>query len=435
MKEINNIIKKIIDVIAYSGLLLNFPLLTFIKLIVFTKKIHKAKGKKKILFLYKSAGMEDVYSVYYKKNTEFEIYALPRKYIKFIFKYFFGTYQNNEILTKFNIEEELIKKRILYKKFLIKIVKYYKFFLNIKIILNFNIFYYEDWDLALAAKKNKIKFITLHKECAKSEGKRLLDLEIYKKYINKYLGDKIVVYNEEEKNVIASSKIIKKKNIYVTGCARIDYCFEFGKNKNLNSRLNIIYYAIQNNISLPYFNSKFINVNNHKLHPYTWNDNLEKFESILFDYLELNSNFALTIKTKTGNADQIERLKKFKKFNNVKIINEGRGGYLLKNADLCIAFNSTIIFEAMASLTPVFIPKVDIKKEYESFLFDLTNTTNVFDIQNAKQFSELFDNFLNKKLQIDEIISEKNIKKLQLKIGNPDGKSGNRLKKFIENNL
>ena len=186
---------------------------------------------------------------------------------------------------------------------------------------------------------------------------------------------------------------------------------------------------------MPYFNSKFINVNNHKLHPYTWNDNLEKFESILFDYLELNSNFALTIKTKTGNADQIERLKKFKKFNNVKIINEGTGGYLLKNADLCIAFNSTIIFEAMASLTPVFIPKVDIKKEYESFLFDFTNTTNIFDIQNAKQFSELFDNFLNKKLQIDEIISEKNIKKLQLKIGNPDGKSGNRLKKFIENNL
>ena len=89
----------------------------------------------------------------------------------------------------------------------------------------------------------------------------------------------------------------------------------------------------------------------------------------------------------------------------------------------------------MASLTPVFIPKVDIKKEYESFLFDFTNTTNIFDIQNAKQFSELFDNFLNKKLQIDEIISEKNIKKLQLKIGNPDGKSGNRLKKFIENNL
>ena len=180
---------------------------------------------------------------------------------------------------------------------------------------------------------------------------------------------------------------------------------------------------------------KFTNINKRKLHPYTLNDNIKKFESILFDYLKNNSNYDLTIKTKTGNPDQIKRLKRFKQFNNVKIINEGTGGYLLKNADLCIAFNSTIIFEAMASLVPVFIPKIDIKKKYESFLFDFTNTTNVFDIQNAKQFKKLFDDFLNNKLQIDKIISKRNIKKLQLKIGNNDGKSGNRLKKFIEDNL
>ena len=254
MKGIISVIKKIIDAIAYSGLLLNYPLLTFVQLVIFTKKIHKAKSKKKILFLHKSAGMEDVYSVYYKKKTEFEIYVLPRKYIKSIFKYFFGSNQNNEVFPKFNSDKELIKKRILYEKFLIKIVKYYKLFFNVKIILNFNVFFYEDWDLALAAKKNKVKFITLHKECTKSAGKRLLDLEIYKKYINKYPGYKIAVYNEEEKNVIASSGIIEKKNVYVSGCARADYCFEFKKNKRLNSRHNIIYYAIQKDISLPYFN-------------------------------------------------------------------------------------------------------------------------------------------------------------------------------------
>jgi hypothetical protein len=435
MKSIKNIIKKIIDAIAYIGLSFNFPFLTFIKLIVFTRKVYTANSKKKILFLYKSGGMEDIYSTYYKKNPHFEIYVLPRKHIKFIFKYFFKSQQNNEILTKFNVDLELIKKRKLYENFLTKILKYYKLILNITIISNFSFFNFEHWDLAIAAKKNKIKFVTLHKECLKSKGKRLVDLEIYKKYINKYQGDKIIVYNEDEKNIMASSKIIDKKNIYVTGCARLDYCFEFKRSKNLNSRLNVVYYAIQHDVSLPYFNGEFINISEYKLAPYTWNDNLVMFENIFFDYLKQNSNFNLIIKTKTGNLDQVERLKKFEKFNNVKIVNAGTGGYLLKSADLCIAFNSTIIYEAMASLVPVFIPKFDIQKEYESFLFDFTNTTNVFDLNDRQQFFRLFDNFLNKKIKFDEKISENNIKELDLIVGNSDGKSGIRLKEFFENIL
>ena len=437
MQYFKNTIKYFLNYIAYFGLKTNLPFLTFLKLALLTKKISNTKNNKKILVFHKSGGMDDLYSVYYKKKVYFDTLILARSNIKVIFHYFVKRSDDYNTFINFNSDKELINNRIKYKKFLKKIIKYYKFFFRISIIANFNLTNLTDWDLATASKENNIKFITLHKECTKSFGKRILDELMYKKYIKKYSGDKIVVYNHDEKNVLVKSEIIKKKNIFVVGCSRIDYSFEIGSNKKNNSKklFTIIYYAIQDVVSLPYIRGKFYNLPNENLENYTWNNNASKFEKILFEYMCQNKNINLIIKTKTGNPDQIKRLKKFEQFKNVKIINEGTGSYLLKYADLCIAFNSTIIYEAMASIKPVLIPLVDIKKQYKKFTFDFSQTTNIFEFETKKKFFELMKKFLNKEIKFDQKISEMNLKKLEIEVGNSDGKSGKRLNNFIFNEL
>ena len=89
----------------------------------------------------------------------------------------------------------------------------------------------------------------------------------------------------------------------------------------------------------------------------------------------------------------------------------------------------------MASIKPVFIPLVDIEKKYKKFIFDFSQTSNIFEFKTKNEFFELMKKFLNKQIRFDQKISEMNLKKLQIEVGNADGKSGQRLNNFIINEL
>ena len=53
---------------------------------------------------------------------------------------------------------------------------------------------------------------------------------IYKNRIGKFLGNKIFVYNEDEKNSLIENGIANNSKIIVTGCPRLDKYFKI-KNK------------------------------------------------------------------------------------------------------------------------------------------------------------------------------------------------------------
>ena len=83
-------IKKCLRGISKIGCYLNLPIISFIVLIIFTKKIlnKDTNNNKNILILPKSGGREDVYASYTETENENLIYELPRGEVKNIYNHF-----------------------------------------------------------------------------------------------------------------------------------------------------------------------------------------------------------------------------------------------------------------------------------------------------------------------------------------------------------
>ena len=119
MKFFKKIIKIFLNCIGYFGLISNLPFLTFLKLVLLTKKISNTTNKKKVLVFYKSGGIDDLYSVYYKKKVYFDTLILARSHIKTIFHYFLKCNDDYETFISFNSNKELRGKFFVISKFLI----------------------------------------------------------------------------------------------------------------------------------------------------------------------------------------------------------------------------------------------------------------------------------------------------------------------------
>ena len=96
---------------------------------------------------------------------------------------------------------------------------------------------------------------------------------------------------------------------------------------------------------------------------------------------------------------------------------------------MVIGFNSTIVFEAIASNRSLIIPNFNKENVLRKNLIHKIKNSNYL-VNTKKQFNEklnicLNSRYRNKKLSIPDIQT------LKYYIGNTDGKSGIRVKKFI----
>ena len=145
-----------------------------------------------------------------------------------------------------------------------------------------------------------------------------------------------------------------------------------------------MYFCIQTGVSLPIYEGEFRTEGILDVKEFNWSKLAEKTENILTDYINKKPpGINMIFKTKTGMSDQVERLKKVNT-SNVKIIYNNTGHHLLKKADVVVAFNSTIIFEAIAADIPVIIPYFDLTETQKKFVFDLKNVENVFHMHKAE---------------------------------------------------
>lgn len=304
-------IKNSLRNISKIGCYLNFPIISFIILIIFTKKIlyRNTNNNKNILILPKSGGREDIYASYIETRNENLIYELPRGEIKNIYNYFIRS-EKVKNYRYFHEDNDVILQKKKYFNFLSKIIFYYKKFYKINLIINFNFTYKEEVELARASIFQNIKFLTIHKESQASKGKRLVNEIVYKKSINKYPGSYIAVYNQDEKQTIINSKILHKDKIFVIGCPRIDYSFNIKeKIKDHKNKFTIVYYSIQKGVSLPIYEGVFRTEGLYNIKEFNWLKLAENTEKFLSKYhQESKYESKMIFKTKTGFIDQVEKI-------------------------------------------------------------------------------------------------------------------------------
>ena len=188
----------------------------------FIKNIkYNKKNLTNILIIRKSAGFEDVMTSLNKKNINYNIYVIPRFVLKNIFINFLSksSFNDNEYYKK---NKNYLNKKKIYQKYVNKfqehIVKRYK----INLIINFNVMYKEVDAFAFSSSINKVNFLTLQKEYIFSKGRFEILKKIYQKRLKKYQDTYIATYNKKHKECFLLSKWVKKQNIFVVGCPRLD---------------------------------------------------------------------------------------------------------------------------------------------------------------------------------------------------------------------
>ena len=379
------------------------------------------KLKKKILVFPKSGGYEDLIETYHnKKNNNIIFYLLPRIFLKKIFSYYFEKKFEKDYFTKLNNLEDIQKKN-LYVNFLSLTFKSISKYLKFNAFISFNLFYYAEKYFEEVCKNLNSKFIILHKESAFTPLEEKNAPVIYKKFNDKSLSYKISVYSESQKKILIQSKIGIKSQIEVNGNPRCDYAFRL---RDIIPKKNVIvFYLIES-----YRNTNYL-VNEKKRN---WNKLFNQTLKYLLEFAKKNPNVNIILKGKTGVHEKYDiKLKKLP--DNCTFIYGGSGEKLLRDATVVIAFNSTIVFETIASNRNLIIPNFNNENvTKKNILHKIEN--KIYYANSKKQFEKKINAYLNTMYKKKKL-SNDNIKTLKYYVGNINGSSGIKIQKFLNNIL
>ena len=431
-KKFKNILYKIflsfsLSLISFAVSTNNYRLSAFI-IWCNIRKLREIKSEKnnikKILVFPKSGGFEDLVESYKnKKNHNFHFFLLPRKFLKIIFTKInrgTDTFKNSNLESRDyftkpkNLNEKYKKK--MYVKFLTASFKLLDKYLKLDGFISFNIFYHPEKYFEEVCENLNKKLIILHKESVFTPYDEINIVDIYKKHNDKSLAHKISVYSESQRKILIKSKIATKNQIQVNGCPRSDYIFRLRKIKPQNNI--IVFYLIESNR----VTNRFFNLNN------SWEKLYIQTLNYLIEFAKNNPEIKIFLKGKTGIHTQ-QFFAKYALPKNCIFIEGGAGEQFLKNASVVIAFNSTVVFEAILSNRNLIIPNFNNEyKKKKNFLHIVKNKK--YFSNSKKNFIEKLNIFLNLNYKNKELsnIDKKTIKHY---LGNTDGKSGKKLKQFL----
>ncbi len=419
-------ISKIINIFSIylirASLRLKSDSLTCFILLINLKKMKKIKthiNRKKIIVLSKSGGIDDLNSAYSSiAYNDIAFYELPRNLIKEIFIYFIKDSEYRDYYT-LDYDDKIKLRKKEYKNFLHKVFKKLDYFWKFDACISFNLFYFAENDLPEPFQRLNKKFFVLHKESVNSLEESIINLKTYSSMNKKFNGNKIAVYCENEKNILIESKILNKNQIEITGCARTDYCYQL---RDITPNQNeLVYFMIENNRSVTEIKSSGRLVD--------WSDLIIKTNSYLKELALKNKNLKIIFKGKK-NVHTVKDIPKDLP-DNCFFSNTNPGHKFLKNANIVMAFNSTILFEAILANRNVLIPLFDVNKNnIEKLIY---KSPNIF-LENKDIFFSKIDELLNKRYSNRDMSKEEK-ECINFYLGNIDGKSGYRLRQFITNNL
>ena len=388
------------------------------------KLTNKKQKIKKILVFPKSGGCEDLVESFRndsKNNIIF--FLLPRIFLKKIFHFHFKNTNkskyHSDYYTKPQNGIEMIKKKrnveFLTKTFFI-LTKFFK----LDGFISFNLFYYNEKYLEEVCQNLNIKYIVLHKESVFSPYEEKHMTKLYQNNNDKSLAYKISVYSNNQKKIMIQSKIATKEQLTVNGCPRSDYAFRLRKIKP--KRKMIIFYLIEYERG----NNKRINID------ISYKKLFDKTLSYLKEFAINHPNIEIILKGKTGVHLKKNYSDQYYPKNCIFIAG-GAGEKLLKNASVVIAFNSTIVFETIASNRNLIIPNFHNEYKYKKKFLHKVFTKKYF-ADSKNQFNKKIVFYLNTKYKNNQMTnSEKKV--LSHYLGNTDGKSGKRMRKFLKNIL
>ena len=421
-----------------------FALIYAIIFIFFIKKVSKKKNaKKKILLLNKTRFWKDLIELDKSESLEFfyfeqnKISLLTEPFVKTIRKKILSS-KNITYWYDFKDKAFFLDYLDSHSKFIFYFLKYFNFLSRFDSIVTPSLWYLQDKAFEKGANLLNKKFVFLHKENSiQNSNIEKQALIIEKRLINFGLTSFIVVYSENVKKLISSTKKIDSNRILVLGCPRID---EYIKFKPLNPK-KITLISFRYDLSLNYFKAY-----DRTRHPFDAKDKnliffFNKIHSLFIDLAIKNKKEKFVIKIKYPHIwkKKLEniKLKKEKekncKINNLEIIaDENHMSEILKDTKLLVGINSLGLVEGRILGIPCIVPNFKIIEKYNKYLF-FKNYFNkeLIVVKNDDEFNTKANFFL--KQDFKKIITKLNRPLIEEFFGYMDGKNTQRNINFLKN--
>jgi hypothetical protein len=396
--------------------------------------------KKRVIVLYRHDGLADLREAYHNKKSNIKYLILPRIILKDLFNHFLRN-QVNDYCYKDIKDEEIRINKLRYYFYLKNLLLALKKMIKVDAILAFNIFYYAEREFQKAAKNLKIKYLVIMKEGISTKNRDKQLVWLLKNLSDVYYGDYVVTYNRNRMQVLIDSGAVKKNKVKAIGVSRYDKILKYSE--NLKNRNTLVYYSMIKDAGFfdtsgdppNKYKSLYKKIPKHKfITRKKFNNVLSKNEkimiSILTEFAEKNKNFNIIVKYKTGGGNIYHKPKN--KPSNLKFIHGGPGYQLLKDCKLAIGFNSSALIEAVLASCKVLVVSFNINhsKFKDSLLEYGGHAKYILDESSMKQ--QIQDIMLNSKLMK---IKKPFKKQFINQVGFLDGKSGNRLIKFLNERI
>lgn len=388
-----------------------------IKNIKYKKKI----SKKKILFFYKSIGIDDITSAFNSIPSDYPIYFCESIYILEVFNYFVSNRVKDYDYIKKN--SSLGKKK--YKIFMKEVFSNLKGYWNLGGFMSSSIFYRQIKEIENLSQEINLPFIVIQKEGIRTKKERKVADWLIKNRVGKFCGSKLIVYNNDEKKTYIKTKYAPQNKIEVCGCPRFDNYFRL---KNKPQKKSIAFFLIQKEYGLPIKNFKWFipDILKKKLNvkKFDWNFLNIQYLKIIKKFIDNNPDYKIILKTKTGYIAQQSKYFENLKRKNFTLIKGGDSFNVIKKCRYIVAFSSTVLFEAIAA-NRILISIRDLvkNKNYKGFILD---TKNLHYDSNSL-------NNLDKLKQKKNLVEKKFI--LNKYMGNIKGNSSNKVARSINHHL
>ena len=392
------------------------------------RKLHVKGSKvnrKKVIILSRAGGNEDVQNALKNTIKPCSYYLFPRSLVKHIFAiYLDGLVSDADYRST---TSDIKNKKLLYKNHLSRVLFWFKKLFGLDAFIEFNITYYPEKELAEASKLNEINFITLHKECLRSEESARLWMNSLKEMHPKFHIDAIGVYNKVTKDAILGAGLSDQSRITITGCSRMDLSHKQRLHRKNPKKPKLVYFMIQNTAGITQKQGR--------------DGSIETFEQLakivtqsLVKIAHEVPNMEFVFKTKIGYYDMQKDLLSDDIPSNIKMVYDGTGHNLLLDCSVVVGFNTTAVFEAIASGCQVVSPELfsEVPDSLKDFIFYLGDSAYL--PRNSDEFQDIVLNLLEKN-KFNKNLSSSKKKLLDDALGNSDGNAGKRTMELIEDNI
>ncbi len=305
-------------------------------------------------------------------------HIIPKEVFIAIFNYFLHDIPRDGIHTKYHKITDYEKQKLQYRKYLDRMFNIFSRVIKVDAVISGNYVYAWQQEIAQICLNKGIPFVVLQKEGLTSQNNYLDAIKTYTN--NRFIGTKLLVYNNNIKNAFLQLKVkgLTSEMITTVGPPRLDRYFSIKPNGkglvffsfHVKSKIN--HFEIDKEIQVEYV------------------ERAKKFHIQIMKFALRNKDIRVVIKTKESQRyyDDVINIAKENNFINLKnlfITNKANTYELIENSSCVIGFNSLVLIEGLIANKTLITTKPltgGVSGYFDEFPSLINYANNCYDIEN-----------------------------------------------------